>query len=368
MTITKETFYSNNFNFIRLFAAAQVVHYHLISIFGLEITKFHALLLKVFGFFPGVPIFFFISGFLISKSWEEKKSLKVYGIKRLARIEPALFCSIIFAVGLTYISGYLSTPPNIPNLKDLVSLILSKATIFQFYNPDFLRHYGDGVLNGSLWTITVELQFYFLIPILYGLLKLDDNSTKKLVVLILLFMGINEVYDHFHDIYHANILVKLFGVSFAPWIFMFLTGIFFQKHFIYFHRLLAGKFLYLLATYLCFSTLGLYLNLDFGNSLNSLAFLLLCCLIFSAAYSKPKLAKNIIGDIDISYGLYLYHMPIINYFLYLQIEKSYTNAALLCLTFLGISLASWLAVEKPALNHAKQYVKKFSNRAVVQCQ
>jgi peptidoglycan/LPS O-acetylase OafA/YrhL len=41
---------------------------------------------------------------------------------------------------------------------------LAQLSIVQFYNPDFLRGYGVGVLNGSLWTISVELQFYVMLP------------------------------------------------------------------------------------------------------------------------------------------------------------------------------------------------------------
>lgn len=38
----------------------------------------------------------------------------------------------------------------------------------QFYNPDWLRGFGTGVLNGSLWSIPVELQYYVLLPFLIG--------------------------------------------------------------------------------------------------------------------------------------------------------------------------------------------------------
>lgn len=43
--------------------------------------------------FPGVPIFFFISGFLISKSFEENSVLKEYALNRILRIYPGLLTS-----------------------------------------------------------------------------------------------------------------------------------------------------------------------------------------------------------------------------------------------------------------------------------
>ena len=43
-------------------------------------------------------------------------------------------------------------------------------------HPDFLRGYGVGVLNGSLWTIPVELQFYALVPLIYWSLSLRART------------------------------------------------------------------------------------------------------------------------------------------------------------------------------------------------
>jgi peptidoglycan/LPS O-acetylase OafA/YrhL len=47
-----------------------------------------------------------------------------------------------------------------------LACLAAQLTIGQFYNPAFLRGFGVGVLNGSLWTIPVELQFYLLLPLL----------------------------------------------------------------------------------------------------------------------------------------------------------------------------------------------------------
>jgi hypothetical protein len=44
--------------------------------------------------------------------------------------------------------------------------LAAQLTIGQFYNPVFLRGYGLGVLNGSLWTIPLE-QFCVLVPLLH---------------------------------------------------------------------------------------------------------------------------------------------------------------------------------------------------------
>ena len=50
---------------------------------------------------------------------------------------------------------------------DLIILwFVSQITIGQAYNPNFFRDIGVGVINGALWTITVEILFYIIVPII----------------------------------------------------------------------------------------------------------------------------------------------------------------------------------------------------------
>lgn len=350
--MTDNRFHDNNFNIIRLLAALQVAHYHVVSIYTEKISEAHILIVKFLGLFPGVPIFFFISGFLISRSWENSGSAKAYFVKRAARIEPALIASVLFALLLTWMSGYFSNNPEASFL-NILEVLVAKTTILQFYNPEFLRGYGDGVLNGSLWTITVELQFYILLPIIY-LIFLKVDSISKILWLIGAFVLVNVFYDFLHTDFSKNIVFKLFHVSFAPWFFMFLTGVLFQKNFSYLYRILSGKFVYLFILYILISFLAKPLNADYGNSLNPIIFFLLSCLIFSAAYSPVMLSNKLIGNTDISYGTYLYHMPIINYFLYMGYPKDYSLSLLIFVLTIVVSIASWFLIEKPSLNFAKK--------------
>jgi len=348
-----ELFKKNNLNLIRLFAAAQVVHAHLISIFKLEMSEEYRYFFKLLGFFPGVPVFFFISGYLISKSWETSSSLKSYVQKRIARIEPALITSVVFALFLTYTSGYFDIASQRVSTWELLALIFAKISILQFYNPDYLRAYGDGVLNGSLWTITVEIQFYFLIPIIYSLI-LNKNKHFRLIVLIVLFLLISRLCHYLYHHYGDAIPIKLLNVSFLPWLYMFACGIFFQRNFMFFFKHLNGKFLHCLILYIAAGLIGLYLQVDFSNSLNPLLFCILACLIFSASYSRVNTANFLLGKVDISYGLYLYHMPIINYFIFIGFSPTYQNGVIILVCVVISSLLSWFVIEKPCLSLAKK--------------
>ena len=107
------------------------------------------------------------------------------------------------------IGGYLESKNVRP--QNLIIWIISQVTIFQFYNPFWLREYGVGVLNGSLWTIPVEMQFYFLIPFIYLF------SKKQIIFLIILtiFILLNFIFPTdrttiVNKIYHITFSYKYF--------------------------------------------------------------------------------------------------------------------------------------------------------------
>lgn len=153
----------NNFDLIRLFAASQVLIGHGLS--HLECgSKGHLLAL-----FPGVIMFFVISGFLISSSFDRNPKLKNYIRNRFLRIFPALWCCFFVTLICLLVFGYV-------NKASLTSTSFwawaaGQISIGQFYTPDFLRSYGVGTPNGSLWTIPVELSFYILLPLIVFLFK-----------------------------------------------------------------------------------------------------------------------------------------------------------------------------------------------------
>ena len=159
--IGKDSFRTNNFDLIRLFAALEVAVHHTLHHFKLtDHWLYHST-----SWLPGVPIFFFVSGFLISKSYENNSRIVEYGRNRALRIYPALVLCTILAVASAFMTGYLATQSwGIP---EFLAWIASQVTIVQFFSPEFMRGFGSGVLNGSLWTVTVELQFYVLIPCIY---------------------------------------------------------------------------------------------------------------------------------------------------------------------------------------------------------
>jgi peptidoglycan/LPS O-acetylase OafA/YrhL len=345
---------SNNFDLIRLAAALQVAVVHLLHHQGLDSD--HNILTVLARYFPGVPIFFFVSGFLISQSFDRNPSLADFTLNRCLRIYPALIVCFLVSILSVYAAGYFRIQS--PGLISFASWAAAQLSFLQFYNPDFMRHYGTGVLNGSVWTIGVELQFYALIPLIYWLMhsrRWGRMSANNLcLTLILVFIVANRIYSMQIPTLSASIFFKLAGVTFIPWVYMFLTGVFVQHNFSWFHSRLSGKFLIVLAVYGAIAVLTeRWLGWGFGNSINPILFFALVAAGFTAAFSNPTLSDLVLRRNDISYGVYVYHMPVINFFLAIGWGASIEAFWGAMLATLGLALMSWLIIEKPALTLKK---------------
>jgi peptidoglycan/LPS O-acetylase OafA/YrhL len=341
---------TNNFDLIRLAAALQVALIHAVEDLGVAAPNWH--LHAIADCFPGVPIFFFISGFLISKSFEKNSVLREYAQNRFLRIYPGLAVCFLISLTSVWLTGYFARISVAPTA--MLLWVGAQLSVGQFYNPEFMRHYGLGVLNGSTWTITVELQFYVLVPLMYGVLRWRGLSRRHfnltLAGLILGFMIVNQEYMHAAAFHSRPLWYKLAGVSFAPWFYMFLVGVLFQRNFDVIQRWLAGRFLPVLVAYCALALLGSQvLGWGFGNSLNPVLFIGLSTVTFAAAFSANTLSDRLLRRNDISYGVYIYHGPVINLLLATGLGAAWMSLPLAVVATIGLAYASWREVEKPAL-------------------
>jgi len=339
----KNSFLYNNFDLIRLLAAVQVLLGHGISHLGLESFEF----LK---FLPGVPIFFFVSGFLISLSYEKRGGGKGYAFNRFLRLYPALIVCLFFSVISVFFAGYKGLIG--VTLFEFTSWVLAQVSFLQFYNPDFLRGYGAGVLNGSLWTISVEIQFYVLVPVLYLFLSIFSSKYRgfALLVLIFVFAVLNKIFMSLYSEYSEFILYKITKVSFIPWFYMFLIGVLFQMYWQDLLSFLEGK--RILVFSVCLTSLyGLdTLGYEFSKGVGFCHFLLLSVLIFASAFSVKGASSFTLRGMDLSYGVYIYHMPVINFIVFTGwVSGGVSLIVAILLSFLFAAF-SWFLVEKPVLS------------------
>ena len=142
-------FFENNFDLIRLLAASSVALGHIAD---WSIKAEYPTTVWLISYVPGVPIFFFMSGYLVSASWERSSDIIGYSVNRALRIFPALWLSFTFSVLALLIFFGRETAANWPTF---LVWIGAQLTLFQAWNPAFLRGYGTGVVNMALWTIPI---------------------------------------------------------------------------------------------------------------------------------------------------------------------------------------------------------------------
>jgi peptidoglycan/LPS O-acetylase OafA/YrhL len=111
--------------------------------------------------FTGVTLFFFLSGFVISYPFiragqlgRPEPSWGHFAWRRFIKIVP----SYVLSVAVAYALGYAQRQPNAALLPDLATHLLFIHTWF----PD---RYGS--INGVLWTLAVEVEFYCIFPLIW---------------------------------------------------------------------------------------------------------------------------------------------------------------------------------------------------------
>jgi peptidoglycan/LPS O-acetylase OafA/YrhL len=311
--ITRE----NNFDLLRLVAALQVLLAHVFSHFEVNSGWFGQLLDHI----PGVPIFFTISGFLIMRSYEKNRNNNKYLRNRFLRIFPALWICFIFTVVLMITSGV--TWHQLCS-KAMLFWSACQVTFAQFWTPDILRGWGCGTPNGSLWTIPVELQFYILIPLVFLSFK-KIPIIAKLIVLFIFSIVVNIILAPFYHM-APTVIIKLLQVSIFPHLFNFLLGGMIYVLWDKIQNHIEGKgmiWLVILLGYILLFGYGLqWVRISYyPNFFGFIYTTLLSITVISLAFTRKYLAHKILRGNDISYGLYIFHMPVVNFFLQINLKN-----------------------------------------------
>ena len=347
----------NNFDLIRLLAAAQVVVAHAIGHTSLvkQLPAWGKQAFDALMLLPGVPVFFVISGFLITKSYEKNPAdLGGYFWRRGLRIFPALWICLI--VTLLVLGGFGFLKPEFLFSKTFVAWLAGQVSFFQFWNPEHFRGFGIGVANGALWTITVELQFYVFIPLLH-FLNGGRKSARSLVaglffVSFASFCVLDAKVNGPGGFTGAPLVFKLLQVTLIPHLWMFLLGVLIHWNFETLRSRIEGKFVYYLLGFMVFTwLLGSYVG--YRSLPFYLAYLpsrvLLAMATIAGAYSFRSLSERLLRGTDISYGIYIYHAVVINVLVQLGLMTSMLSVGLVYGVAISLALLSWHLVEKPAL-------------------
>ena len=341
----------NNFDLIRLLAALQVAVTHVIS--TMDVPGFITRIIQLgLGFFPGVPIFFVVSGFLISKSYEHSDLLLNYFRNRCLRIYPGLWVCLIVTAGVMLVAGISVIGPI--STGHWLFWWTAQMTVFQNY-PGFYwpRGLGGPGPNASLWTIPIELEFYILLPAIYAVLRLRKrHGNISLLALSAASAALDLGLVYAHEGFSNHAPYNYLWATVAPFLWMFLIGVMVQRNWNTLRSLFAGRAHWWLVGYLLLCVMATRLGIYVGSNAITPVFLLpLAGLVISSATSAPWLADRVLRHQDISYGTYLYHAPVINVMVGFGFVGSAFSATTAIAASLVLATLSWALVEKPFLRH-----------------
>jgi len=341
--------HANNFDLIRLAAALQVLYVHCASHFD-TLGRDRALSTLI-ALFPGVPVFFFISGFLLSKSFERNSNWREYAWNRALRIYPALLVCFLLSLIAFWQCGFFAGR-QVPG-GQFVAWVIAQLTIGQFYNPAFISHAPMRALNGSVWTISVELQFYLLLPLLYrlpGFAGAPRRANFILVAMIAVFLLASRLWPWTDPGLGGALAPQIPATLFVPWFYMFLVGVLFQRNSQFLKRWLAGRFRYVFITYCALAFVAVReLHWTLMDAPQPVLFLGLALVTYAAAFSTPRLSERLLRRNDLSYGLYLYHAPVISVLLLTGFPDGHAALWAVLATSIALAYASWILIEKPAM-------------------
>jgi peptidoglycan/LPS O-acetylase OafA/YrhL len=178
----------NNFDALRLVAAAAVVFSH--SFLIADGTQDHEWLIRLTGNqsilgLVGVFVFFAISGFLVTQSFEQTGDAWRFLAKRALRIFPGLFVAttlsaFVLAPLVTTLStgAYLTDPAP---WEYVLGNTLLDQTVHELPGVMFVNNPVGLEINGSLWTLRLEFLMYLMVLVL-GVLRLLTVRVALLLV------------------------------------------------------------------------------------------------------------------------------------------------------------------------------------------
>ncbi|MFX1667387.1 acyltransferase [Riemerella anatipestifer] len=325
----------NNITFLRLLLALTVFTRHLFALTNETTENF--VVIKFLSF--SIYSFFIISGMLVFASLEKNPNLITYAKRRIKRIYPAyLFTILFFSIVLYFFSNL--------DLKDYFSArywqyISSNLIFLNFLSPCINDVFSSNTIcavNGSLWTLKIEVGFYSILPFIYILLKSRPSKTQNIILIFLYSIS------YFYFYYLAEIKGNYLYAKQLPGALMyFICGILLYKNY------------HLLKKYINYLIIPAIILIFLKNKIDLLDILFpfaLAINIFWLSFSAPKINYLLLKG-DLSYGIYLFHFPIIQIFIQLgYFNRHFTISCFMVFIIVIIcSYFSWYFLEKPFLKN-----------------
>jgi peptidoglycan/LPS O-acetylase OafA/YrhL len=302
----------------------------------------------------GVPLFFIISGFILSlpfAKWrlnnEKPVKLRNYFLRRVTRLEPPyiIALSILFVAHVWWLHKY--------SFGDLLPHYLASV----FYIHTLVYHSFSWVLPVA-WSLEVEVQFYILAP-LFFLLFLIPNAVLRRAIYLVIIIGGSLFWYNVWTASHVFMYLHYFFLG-------ILATDLYSRQVVLIHNLRAGVVVGLcaLAGYIFLPSFD-----SFAAYLLKIAcmFLLLHTALSNDVIKKLLSAKAIVLIGGMCYSIYLLHYAVIS-FVGQELLKSGIHtanissfplfASILIVAVLLVSSCFYLLVERPFMKPSASLKKK----------
>lgn len=315
------------------------------------------------GGFVGVDIFFVISGFVISRAInreiiEGTFRFSTFYSKRFKRLFPALFVLFV-AVGL--LSFLIGSPTFLKNYSESsISALLGLSNFYFWNEAGYFDSSSEFKPLLHTWTLSVEEQFYFCLPILLVLLSKRSQVFSFCGIFFLLLLSfaisvsfsmdsfgvIGELYKYL--LIEQSIEDTAFYFPFFRF-YEFLIGV--ALSYVNLSRITNHKCCYILnVTGLVLLLFSLF-YIDSSFNFPSYYALLPCLsaslfIIGGNNYSKSHLFSVLIKIGKVSYSVYLVHWPIIVFWNYIDSSVNWLDKFGMLLLSILIGWALYHFVEK----------------------
>lgn len=323
--IIKEVRQDNCFEFLRYLFAFSLIIAHFCTLTDTEQLWFISGTNRVKAFFT-------ITGFLVTYSYLRRKGdLASYARKRFVRIVPAYVVCIAFCLLLGVAVTSLSLGDFLAESQTW-KYLAANLSMLNWLEPELPGTFQSNLypqMNGSLWSMKQEVIFYCLVPILLYII----GKTRRWISLLLMV---------------SCLCAYNFVVIQAQYFMYFISGMTLLLYFDLFKKHIRWVFPIGIALFVMIKFIRIPYVSDICYTLEPITFPIT---LTGIAYCCKPL--NVFRKFDnVTYGLYLYHFPVIQTLILFGIVD-YSKPLAFLLTLIATTILaslSWFIIEKPLMN------------------
>ena len=299
----------------------------------------------------GVSYFFILSGFVMLIAYQQYNKISVfeYYKKRFARIYP------VYLIGLLCVwsMGYLFN--NVPSL-------ITHFLLIQAFFPEWVLDY-----NLPSWSVSVEIFFYALFPLLFNLLYRKRHWWKWVGIGIIIFWLLSQFCLHYLlnqlNLDKQPSFPETF-IFYSPLMHLneFLLGNLTAMIFIRYYKTYSKDYTLVLLGIVCLTIVALKFNnmFNFHNGLLAVFFVpfILALSMHTGRLSKWLSKPLLVYLGDISYSLYIYQYPVFQYCKGINTGNLWADFLIKLAVLIAVSALSYSFVETPLRTRIKSWGKR----------